>query len=950
MKKTLRSVCLTTTALMVSFLSLAQSTKTADKSPSKPADEWSQPIPNDPSVKTGTLKNGMKYYIRKNVEPKNRMELRLAIKVGSILETEDQLGLAHFMEHMNFNGTKSFPKNEIVNFLQRSGLKFGADLNASTSFDETIYQLQVPTDSVALFNKAFQVLEEWAHEATLDTAEINKERGVVLEELRLRGKNAQQRIQQQTLPILFNNSLYAKRLPIGTEENLKTFKPESIVRYYKDWYRPDLMAVIVVGDIDVAQVEKIVMERFGSIPSVKNPKTREYASILPHAGTKTVVLTDKEYPQYLVQIYTKLPQHKTRTLGDYRDNIKTSLFNEMLGNRLQELTKKADPPFLGSISQYGGFLGKQDVFQSFALAKNAEGIETAFKALTEENERVLKFGFSDSELERAKTAYLTNVEKAFKEKDKTKSAALVGSLLNNFIDQTPYSSIEFRYEFAQKNVAGITLADINALAPQWIKKDNRDVIVIGPEKDKDKLPKEAQLIEWLNSTGKTLTAYVDDAANKPLLDKLPSGSKVAAEKKVAEVGITEWILGNGVKVVLKPTDFKNDQILVSAQSPGGTSLYTDKDFDNADLSNTLVTESGIADFSATQLEKMMTGKVAQIFPYVGETEEGMSGGCSPKDLETELQLIYAYFTKPRKDPDAIKGFMSTNRDYLKNEQATLTPEKVFGDTITTVLDNYAARSLPMTVERWEKINPNRAFDIYKERFADASDFTFFLVGSFDTEKIKSLIEQYLGALPSINRKESFKDLGIREPKGMISKTVYKGLEDKSSVRLHFSGDYIYTPQNDTQLDAIIEILQIKLTEKLREEESGVYSPNVRGGGENIPAPRYGVDISFGCAPKNVEKLIAVTMSEIQKLKQNGADPKDIEKYKIEAKRSNELKLKENGFWMGYLTGQYETGADLKEIFGENARVDSVSPSSTKAAANQYFGENMIRFVLLPEKK
>ena len=368
------------------------------------------------------------------------------------------------------------------------------------------------------------------------------------------------------------------------------------------------------------------------------------------------------------------------------------------------------------------------------------------------------------------------------------------------------------------------------------------------------------------------------------------------------------------------------------------------------MSSSIITESGVSELSSTQLEKMMTGKVANISPYVGETSEGMSGSCGPKDLETELQLIYAYFTSPRKDTEAIKGMMSSNRSFIKNNETTLTPEKVFGDTLSTVLSNYSPRKLPMTAARWDKINTDRAFDIYKERFADASDFTFVLVGNFETEKIKPLIEQYLGGLPSINRKETYKDLGIHEPKGNVSKTVYKGLEDKSSVRMHFSGDIAYSPEAENDLNSIVEVVEIKLIEKLREEEGGVYSPSTNASAEKIPSQRFSIDIGFGCAPKNAEKLIGITLAEIEKIKQNGADPKDIEKYKAETKRSHELQLKENGFWLSYLLGQYENTADLKEVLGTMARIDAVTPASTKAAANKYFTQNYARFVLLPEKK
>ncbi len=911
---------------------------------------WNAPLPNDPAVKTGKLKNGITYYIRKNVEPKNRMELRLALNVGAILENDDQQGLAHFMEHMNFNGTKNFPKTSIVDFLQRSGLKFGADLNASTGIDETVYQLLVPTDSVKLFNNAFQILEDWAHNATLDHTEIDKERGVVIEELRLRGKNAQQRLQEQWLPIAVNGARHATRLPGGKEEIIQNFKYEVLEQFYKDWYRPDLMAVVAVGDFDVAEVEKIIHEKFSNIPAAKSPRKREVYPVPPHKDTKVAVITDKEFPQTQVLIFAKQPQRLNKTMKDYREAIEVALLNTMLGNRLQELTQKADPPFLFALGQYGGFVGGVDVFQNVILAKNADGLEKAMKTTLDENVRVQKYGFTASEMERAKSNYMTSIEKQFKEKDKTKSAAFVGSLVNNYLRGTAYTSIDFRYEFAQKHLKDITLEEINALAKQLIINENRVAVVIAPEKDKDKLPSQATILDWINTAGKDVKPYEDNAANKPLLSKIPAGTKVTGEKKIAEIGVTELTLGNGAKVVLKPTDFKNDQILFSAQSFGGTSLYEDKDFESASNASDLVEMGGVGEFTAVQLGKMMTGKVVNVSPYISENEEGFNGSTTPKDLETTLQLLYAYVTQPRKDADVVKGQMNGNREYIKNSLLTPTPEKVFNDTISVTLGSGNYRRMPMTPERIDKVNLDRAIEIYKERFADASDFTYFFVGNFKVDEIKPLLEKYIGGLPAINRKESYRDLGIRIPKGQINKTVYKGLEDKSTVQLIFSGNFDFTPENEYQLDALIEILDIKLTERLREEESGVYSPQVGGGGNKIPNSRYSIQIGFGCAPKNVEKLIAATFDEINKLKLNGAEQKDIDKYKAEAQRETEVQLKENGFWLNYLAGQYETGSELTEVLKETQYLSKVTASSVKETANKYFGSNFARFVLLPEKK
>ncbi|MFN8357526.1 MAG: insulinase family protein [Spirosomataceae bacterium] len=911
---------------------------------------WTAPLPNDPTVKVGKLKNGISYYIRKNVEPKNRMELRLALNVGAILENDDQQGLAHFMEHMNFNGTKNFPKTSIVDFLQRSGLKFGADLNASTGIEETVYQLQVPTDSVKLFNNAFQILEDWAHNATLDHGEIDKERGVVIEELRLRGKNAQQRLQEKWLPIAVNGARHATRLPGGKEEIIQNFKYEVLEQFYKDWYRPDLMAVIAVGDFDMAEVEKIIQDKFGSIPVVKNPRKRDAYPIPPHKDTKVAILTDKEFPQTQVLMFSKQPQRLNKTLKDYRESIAVNLINTMLGNRLQELTQKADPPFLFALGQYGGFVGTVDVFQNVILAKNVDGLEKAMKATLDENVRAQKFGFTASELDRAKSNYMTGVEKQFKEKDKTKSASFVNSYVNNFLRGSAFTSIDFRYEFAQKYLKDISIEEINALTKQLISPENRVAIVIAPEKDKDKLPSDATVLDWITNAGKDVKAYEDNAANKPLLSKIPTGTKVVAEKKVAEVGVTELTLGNGVKVVLKPTDFKNDQILFSAQSFGGTSLYSDADYESASNADQVVTMGGVGEFSSVQLEKMMTGKVVNVSPFVGENTEGMEGSTSPKDLETALQLVYAYFTQPRKDADVVKGQMTSFREYIRNSMLTPTPEKVFGDTVAVTLGNNNYRRMPVTPEKIDKVNLDRAIEIYKERFGDASDFTFFFVGNFKVDEIKPLLEKYLGGLPSINRKESFKDLGIRIPKGQISKTVYKGLEDKSTVRLIFSGDFDYNADNQYQLQALTEVLDIKLIERLREEESGVYSPQVSGGGDKIPSGRYSIQVAFGCAPKNVEKLIAATLDEINKIKQNGAQQKDIDKYKAETRRDTEVQLKENSFWLNYLSDQYENGSELTEVLKENQYLDKITVSSTKEAANKYFGSNFARFVLLPEKK
>lgn len=906
------------------------------------------PIPLDPDVKVGKLPNGLTYYIRKNAEPKNRAELRLVIRAGSVLETDNQQGLAHFMEHMEFNGTKNFPKNELVNFLQSSGVRFGADLNAYTGFDETVYQLPVPTDSANVFTQAFQILEDWAHNATLDPTEIDKERGVVLEERRL-GRGAGQRMRDQYFPALLNNSQYSKRLPIGTEQVLTTFRPETLRQFYKDWYRPDLMAVIAVGDFDTKQVEGIIREKFSRIPAVKTAKPRTDYDIPAHKDTKVVIVTDPEQPNTVIQVIYKRPEIKEKTLNDLRESIKRGLFNTMLGNRIQELTQRADPPFLGGYSNYSDFLGNLDAFSSIAVAKEGN-VERAIRAVLDENARVKQFGFTPTELARAKQEFMANVEQAYSERNKTRSVNFVNEYVQNFTDKEPYTSIEFYYNFLKKEQDGIKLAEVNALVDQFIHNDNRAVIVMAPEKDKAKLPTVDQILSYVDDAGKGLTAYEDKTLDSPLLAKQPVGSPIVDEKKISDIGVTEWTLKNGVRVVLKPTDFKNDQILFSASSFGGTSLYDLNDFQSARFSSTLTAMGGTGDYNQIQLGKFLSGKQVSVFPFVGELSEGINGSAAPKDLETALQLLYSYFTQPRKDADVVKGFLSNQRSALQNRINTPTPQQVFQDTVAVTLGNNNPRRQPLKPEDLDKIDLDRALKIYQERFANGGDFRFYFVGNFKEAQLKPLVEKYLGGLPATGKTEKFNDLGIRAPKGEVSKTVYKGLDPKASVQLVYSGDITWSPETSAQLDALAEVLEIKLIEKLREEESSVYGVGASAAYAKYPVPRYTFRINFGCAPENVEKLIAKTQELINDLKQKGALPADIAKFKAETRRETELQLKDNQFWLNYLQNQYYNGDAPDEVLHENEQLAKVTVESTKVAANQYFGPNYIRLVLMPEKK
>lgn len=905
-------------------------------------------LPLDTAIRTGKLANGFTYYIRRNTEPKNRVQLYLAVKAGSVLESDQQLGLAHFMEHMSFNGTRHFPKNELVNYLQKSGVRFGADLNAYTSFDETVYQLPIPSDDPALLKNGMQIMRDWAQEALLDPVEIDKERGVVLEEKRL-GKGAEERMQNKYLPMIFNNSRYAKRLPIGTEEVLKSFKPEVLRQFYKDWYRPDLQALIVVGDINVSMMERTIRELFSDLKTPANelPRTKYTIPLLNKNQFMTV--TDKEMPYTVAQVMWKHPAAEMKTTVDMRNSIVRSLYNQMMNARFAELLKQANPPFLQGGSSISGFMAGLDVASAYVVAKPNE-LAGGFKAVFTEIERARNYGFTPTELERAKKSYLTAMEAAYKERDKTSSENYVQEYLRLFLEEEASPGITYEYNFAKNVIGGITLAEVNSLTARYLTDVNRDVIVMAPDKDAATLPVEATLNSWIDDVKKSkIEAYVDNVSDKPLLAVKPRAGKVIREKRVDKIGISELTLSNGVKVVLKPTDFKNDEILINAFSPGGTSLYSDADYQSAAVASSLITRSGIGEFNSIQLPKMLSGKRVFIAPYIAERSEGISASSAPADLETAMQLIYLYFTAPRKDTAIFKSFIQQQKGALANRESD--PGSVFSDTIAAVLGRYNVRRTGPSLAKIEQINLDKAFSVYKERFADASDFTFTIVGSFKENEIRPLLEQYLGALPSLKRKEDARDLGIYAPEGRITKEVYKGQEDKANVRMVFTGDYTYNEDNNLQIDALTEVLEIKLIERLREEESGVYSPRAVNNYSKYPKNRYSFTIAFGCAPANVDKLVNAALDEINKIKQHGAQPVDIEKFVAEEKRTTETQLKQNGFWAGYLTGKYQLNENPSEILTYLDSLKKVTPQSLQKAANEFLsGKNLIRFVLLPEKK
>lgn len=954
MKKHLNVLCIgLAAAVVLSMPAFAQKKAVAVKKPvqaiaNKVAGSL---IPNDPNVKIGKLANGLTYYIRKNSEPKNRAELYLATRIGSLMEDDNQQGLAHFTEHMAFNGTKDFPKNEMINYLQKAGVRFGADLNAYTGFDQTVYQLPIPTDSATVFKTGFKILANWAGKIVMEGEEIDKERGVIVEEDRQRGKNAQERMSKQLLPVLLKGSRYADRLPIGKLDILHTFTYDKIRNFYKDWYRPNLQAVIAVGDFDVNEVEQLIRDNFSVLTNPASPRPRPAYDLPDNKEPLVKIITDPEQQYNVAQIMYKQRGGVLKTTADYKKSMIFNMINSMLGARIQEIMQKGNAPFIQAQSGYGPYQGGLvpgiNAFQSAAVSTSGATLEKAFTAVLAENERMSRYGFVQSELEVARKNILAGNEKRLKEKDKTSSSSFVQKYLNNFLTGTSIPSTEYSYELTKKVLGEITLEDVNALAKTLITKENQIIIVQAPEKDKASLPTEAQLLASLKKAGNNISAYVDNTVNKPLLDKKPVAGKIVSEQKVDQIGVTQLTLSNGIKVLLKPTDFKNDQVIFSSFSKGGTSLATDANFQSAETVS-LIPQGGVGDFNPTQLNKLLAGNTGRGGAYVNDLYQGYSGSASPKDLETAFQMVYAYATNPRKDAEIFNKSISDYKVVLANKSAN--PESVFGDTVQAVLSSYHKRAMPTSLSDLDKISLDEAFNFYKDRFADNSGQTFVFVGNFNMETIKPLIETYIASLPASSGKQDFADNGIYPPKGKISKTVYKGLEDKAAVRLYIHGDYDFNAQNNVQLDAVKAALENKILERLREKESGVYSPQVGLSVEKYPKAHYYFTISFSCATANVEKLIAAALDEVKQIKDKGATADDISKFKSEEQRQVELSLRDNNFWLNYLTNRLKNGEELTQVLANKQRLDTVTVESTKATAQQYLNEdNYIRLVLMPQK-
>lgn len=915
---------------------------------------WAQdlkaPLPTDPKVIKGKLPNGLTYYIRPNGKPEQKVELRLAVNTGSILEDDDQQGLAHFMEHMNFNGTKNFQKNDLVSYLQSIGVQFGADLNAYTSFDETVYILPIPTDKPGNLDKGFQIIEDWAHNALLTDKDINEERGVVLEESRL-GKGAEDRMMKKYLPKLLNGSKYANRLPIGKDDILKNFKPDVIRRFYKDWYRPDLQAVAISGDIDSAKAMKYLMKHFAPLANPASPRPRTMADVPARTKAEAMVLTDKEATNYqLMLIFPTVKKDKEKTLGDYKQFIERQLVLDMINTRLADLVRSSNPPFPFAAVSFDGWARGYENLSAFAVFGDG-GPRKALDALTAEMVRAKQFGFTQSELELAKKKMMANIEKSYNERNTTESGTYVDEYVRNFLEDEPMPGIENEYQYYQQFLPMIKLEDLSGLMKSWMNNTNTFTLLTGPEKNGEKLPTDAELLKMTqDGLNQTVQPMEEKQVASSLLKTEPVGGKVVSQAAEEGIEAVTYTLSNGAKVTIKQTNFKSDEILLKGIRKGGTNTYGVADKNEAKFATAVAASMGFGDFTPSDLDKVMSGKTASVRMSMDEISNVISGNSSVKDFQSMLQLLYLRLTAPRKDEALFKAFVDKQKSQLQFMSAN--PQVAFFDTtITSMYGNNPLAPSPFPkVKDFENLKMARALEIYQNEFGGADGYHFFLVGNVDPQTAIPLLERYIGGLPTRKINPGFKDNGVRPVAGVKKLTVKKGQEKQSMIFAMYNGETNYSDDFKLKAMAVAEILNIKVIEELREKLGGIYTGGFFADVDRYPYGHYTVGMQLPCGPENVDKLLTASQAEIKTIKEKGPDEKDLSKVKNQMLEEHRTNAKENRYWSEKLLDVVFWGNGKKLLTDFDNQVNSLTTKDLQQMAQILFnGKNEFVSVLYPEK-
>ena len=909
-------------------------------------------LPIDPHVKIGKLSNGLTYYIRQNKKPDQKVELRLVVNAGSILENENQQGLAHLSEHMAFNGTTHFKKNDIISFLQNIGVGFGNDLNAYTGFDETVYILPIPTDKPSNVDKGFQILEDWAHNVTDKNEDIDGERPVVLEESRL-GKGAQDRINKKIYPLLYQGSLYAHRLPIGIDSIVKNAPYSALRSFYKDWYRPNLMAVIVVGDIDPAKAEELIKKYFGPNKNPVNERPRIHPEVPPYTKNVAEVITDKEATGYVYRVYYSPEKIKpVFTLEDYKNELVKDIFSDLLNQRLRELTQKENPPFVYAASGFNSEARGYEWFESYINTGNSDSL-TGLKAFEEELARVKKFGFTKAELERSKADMLNYIERAFNEKDKTESANYTQEYIGNFLTQEPIPGIANEQKYYKELLPQITVENVTAIADKLNQNPNQFIALSGPEtKDSSSLPTDAQIVSVSDEVKKMdLKPYEEKAVQTSLLTEMPKAGKIVSAKKNSLLGTTDYALSNGVTVTFKHTDFKNDQLLMSAIRPGGKNNYGLADKYNAEYMISVIRSMGVGNFSPVDLNKALSGKTVNVRPTFSQVAEGFSGNSSLKDAESMMQLVYLYATSPRVDTSLFKSFIQKNKAQLAYLSAN--PETVFIDTLFRAMyqNNPLAPIAVPKPEYFDALNLDRIVQMYKENFGDENEMHFTFTGSIAEDSLKPLLEKYIASLPATSKKFNYTDNKLRIANGKVDVNIYKGKEPKAMIFRIYSGEVPYSEELNLKAQAISEVLNIRIDEELREKLKAIYGGGTQAQFEKIPYSHYEFFLTLPTGPEKVDTLLKAANTEIESIIKNGPSKENLDKVKKQWEEQRKVDIKENSVWLSELQDFYFPGGNPDYFINYEKYVNALTPKDIKEAAKLLLStKNVVTGILRPEKK
>ena len=885
-----------------------------------------QTLPVDKDVRIGKLDNGLTYYIRHNALPEKRAEFYIAQKVGSILEEPQQRGLAHFLEHMAFNGTKNFPGDEnglgIIPWCETKGIKFGTNLNAYTSVDQTVYNISnVPTENINVVDSCLLILHDWSSAIKLLDKEIDKERGVIREEWRSRN-SGMQRIMTDALPTLFPDSKYSDCMPIGSIDVINNFPYQDIREYYAKWYRPDLQGIVIVGDINVDDIEAKLKKVFADVKAPTSPAERIYYPAPDNQEPLIYIGTDKEVKTPSFNIFYKheaTPDSIKNTVNYYATQYMLNMAITMLNNRLAELIQTAEPPFTSANAGYGNFfLAKTKEAFTLSGSSKLDGIELAMKTVLQEAERARRFGFTATEYERARANYLQAIETAYNERDKRKSGGFVDEYVNSFLDNEPIPGLEAECAIIKQLAPQITVEYINQIMGQLLTDNNQVVMMAGPEKEGMKYPTKEEIASWLKET-KTLDvkAYEDKVSTEPLLSEEPKGGTIVSENSGEIYGSTKLVLSNGVTVYIKPTDFKADQILMQGISFGGTSLFPDNEILNISQINSVATVGGLGNFNKVELSKALAGKRASVGTSVSSLTESVSGSCPPRDFETMMQLTYLSFTAPRKDNEAFESYKNRLKAALQNKDAN--PMKAFQDTVSHILYGNHPRMLDLKEEMVDNIDYDRIIEMYMDRFKDASDFNFYFVGNINIEEVKPLIAKYLGGLPAINRKETFKDTKMNIRKGNYQKEFAKKQETPmATIMFLFSGKCKYDLRNNITLSFLEQALDMVYTAEIREKEGGTYGVNCDGSLSQYPKEELTLQIVFQTDPDPVKKakLAGIVTEQLQKMAKEGPSEEHMQKIKEYMLKNYKDAQKENSYWLSNLNAYFYTGIDSTKGYEE----------------------------------